>query len=112
MRGWGDEPVGRLAVAACGIRYGCARPFVLATIKPRRSPKNEISASLYLFGETLGEFNQNAPIGRVLDFSKGNDEPQPFDNIQVDFIVAKQLQQLVPGVIGIVDVHRRCSGRR
>jgi hypothetical protein len=66
----------------------------------------------HLFGKTLGKFDQNAPIGRILDFSEGDDEPQPFDNIQVDFIFAKQLQKLVPGVIGIVDVHRSCSGRR
>ena len=85
---------------------------MLAAVKTRRSPENEISAGQGLFGETLGEFDQDAPIGRVLDFSKGDDEPQTFDDIQVDFIVAKQLQQFVPGVIGIFDVHRRCSGRR
>jgi hypothetical protein len=85
---------------------------VQCRVKTCRSPENEISAGPHLFGKTLGKFDQDAPIGRILDFSEGDDEPQPFDNIQVDFIVAKQLQKLVPGVIGIVDVHRSCSGRR
>jgi len=83
-----------------------------AAVKTYRSPENEISVDPNLCGETLGKFDQNAPIGRILDFSEGDDEPQPFDNIQVDFIVAEQLQKLVPGVIGIVDVHRSGSGRR
>jgi hypothetical protein len=69
------------------------------------------AAARVYFGETLGKFNQNAPIGRILDFSEGDDEPQPFDDIQVDLILAKQLQQFIPGVIGIVDVHRTRSGR-
>lgn len=64
-----------------------------------------------LLCETFGEFNQNAPIGRILDFSEGDNETQPFNNIQVDLILAKQLQQFIPGVIGIVDVHRMRSGR-
>ena len=62
--------------------------------------------------KAFGEFNEGTAVAGILDFPEGDDKPQPFDNIQVDFIVAKQLQQLVPGVIGIVDVHRRCSGRR
>jgi hypothetical protein len=61
--------------------------------------------------ETLGQFDQNAPVSRVPDLSEGNDEPQAFDDVQIDLIVAKQLQQFVPGVIGIVDVHRKRSGR-
>lgn len=64
-----------------------------------------------LFCETLGELDQHPSIGGIPDFPEGNDEPQSFDNIQVDFIVAKQLQQLVSGVIGIVDIHRKRSGR-
>jgi hypothetical protein len=65
----------------------------------------------HLLRETLGEFDQNTSIGRIPDFPEGDDEPQPFDNIQVDLVVAKQLQQSIPGVIGIVDVHRAGSGR-
>ena len=30
----------------------------------------------------------------------------------LDTDMLEQLQKLVPGVIGIVDVHRSCSGRR
>ena len=63
-----------------------------------------------LFCETLGEFDQHPSIGWIPDFPEGNDEPQSFDNVQVDFIVAKQLQQLVPAVIGIVDIQRKHSG--
>lgn len=73
--------------------------------------KTIISDGRYLLCETLGEFNQNTPIGGILDFSEGDDEPQPFDDVQIDLIVAKQLQQFIPGVIGIVDVHRARSGR-
>jgi hypothetical protein len=65
-----------------------------------------LTRSARLLCETLGEFNQNTPIGRILDFSEGDDQPQSFDDVQVDLIVAKQLQQFIPGVIGIVDVHR------
>jgi hypothetical protein len=71
----------------------------------------DLDAGPSLFRETLGEFDQDASVGRIPDFSEGNDEPQSFDNIQIDFIVAKQLQQFVTGVIGIVDVHRKRSGR-
>jgi hypothetical protein len=42
--------------------------------------------------EPFGEFDDGAPIGGVLDVSKGNDEPQTFDDVQIDLIVAKQLQ--------------------
>ena len=63
-----------------------------------------------LFCETLGELDQHPSIGGIPDFPEGNDEPQSFDNIQVDFIVAKQLQQLVPAMIGIVDIQRKYSG--
>jgi hypothetical protein len=65
----------------------------------------------YLFCETLGELDQDTPIGRILDLSEGDDETQSFDNIQVDLVLAKQLQQSIAGVIGIVDGHRRRSGR-
>jgi hypothetical protein len=54
------------------------------------SPASEFGAGA-LFRETLGEVDQNTSIGRIPDFSEGNDEPQSFDNIQVDFIVGKQL---------------------
>jgi hypothetical protein len=64
-----------------------------------------------LLREAFGEFDQNTPIGGVADFPEGDDEPQTFDDVQVDFIVAKQLQQFVPGVIGIVNAHRAGSGR-
>jgi hypothetical protein len=64
-----------------------------------------------LIRQALGEFNQNASIRRIADFPERNDEPQPLDDIQIDLIVPEQLQQFVPGVIGIVDVHHASSGR-
>ena len=63
-----------------------------------------------LFCETLGKVDQHPSIGWIADFPEGNDEPQSFDNVQVDFIVAKQLQQLVSAGIGIVDIQRKHSG--
>lgn len=63
-----------------------------------------------LFCETLGKVDQHPSIGWIADFPEGNDEPQSFDNVQVDFIIAKQLQQLVPAGIGIVDIQRKHSG--
>ena len=64
-----------------------------------------------LFCEPFGELDQNASIGRILDFSEGDDETQSFDDVQVDLVLAKQLQQFVPGVIGIINGHRTRSGR-
>lgn len=77
----------------------------------RLALENDICVGPSLLCEALGEFDQNAPIGRILDLSEGDDEPQSFDNVEVDLIFAKQLQQSIPGLIGIVDVHRTRSGR-
>jgi len=65
-----------------------------------------------LLCEALGQFDQDAPIRRIANFPESDDEPQAFDDVQVDLIVPKQLQQFIPGVIGIVDVHRGRSGRQ
>ncbi len=51
-----------------------------------------VAASRWLFCKSFGEFNEDAPVGGILDFPKGDDEPQPFDNIQVDLIIPEQLQ--------------------
>jgi len=64
-----------------------------------------------LLCKPLGKLNQDSSIGWIADLPEGHDKPQSFDDIQIDLIVPKQLQQLVPGVIGIVDVHRARSGR-
>ena len=89
MRGWGDEPrqLGdwRLQLAefnAALHRHSCLPPS-------KRADLRKTKLAPFLFGQTLGEFDQNAPVGRVPDFSEGDDEPQPLDNIQVDFIVAR-----------------------
>ena len=64
-----------------------------------------------LFRESFGQFDEDAPVARVLDFSKGNDKPQPFDDVWIDLIVPKKLQQFVAGVIGILSFHRESSRR-
>jgi hypothetical protein len=78
--------------------------------------KGGFHADLYersaLLRETFGEFDQNAAIGWITDLPERNHEPQSFDHVQVDLVIAKQLQQLVAGVIGIIDVHRERSGRQ
>ena len=51
-----------------------------------------IATSQRLPRKSFGEFNQDAPVARIPDFPKGDDEPQPFDNIQVDLIIPEQLQ--------------------
>ncbi len=48
-------------------------------------------AGAVLLRETLGQFDQDAPIGRIPDFSKSDDESQALDDVQVDLVVAKQL---------------------
>jgi hypothetical protein len=54
--------------------------------------KRERTAGRKLLCQALGKLDQNPPIGRVAYFSKSDDEPQPFDNIQIDLILPKQLQ--------------------
>jgi hypothetical protein len=77
----------------------------------RSSGSERVAANQRLFRKSLGEFDEGAPVGRILDLSKGDDESQPFDNIQVDLIIPKQLQQFVAGVIGIFDVHSELQKR-
>jgi hypothetical protein len=57
----------------------------------------------------FGQFDEHAPIGRILDFSECNDEPQTFGDGQIDLIVQKQLLQDITGRIGIVRVHNEGS---
>jgi hypothetical protein len=45
-----------------------------------------------LLCKPFGEFDEDAPVGRILDFPECNDEPQPFDDVQIDLIIPKQLQ--------------------
>ena len=44
-----------------------------------------------LLRESFSQFDEDASVARILDFSKGNDEPQPFDDIEIDLIVPKKL---------------------
>ena len=68
-----------------------------------------VAASRRLLRKPFGEFDEDAPVGRILDFPEGDDQPQPFDNIQIDLIVPKQLQQFVAGTIGVFNVHNESS---
>ena len=34
-----------------------------------------------LLRKSFSQLDEDAPVARILDFSKGNDEPQPFDDI-------------------------------
>jgi len=78
---------------------------------PYDGNSNISPGALPLLREPLGEFDENTAVGRILDLSKGDDEPQPFDDIQVDLIIPKQLQQLVAGMIGIFNIHNASSGK-
>jgi len=62
-----------------------------------------------LFRKPFGKFDEDAPVAWIFDFPEGDDEPQSFENIQIDLIILEQLQQFVAGKIGIFNVHRRNS---
>jgi hypothetical protein len=38
----------------------------------------------------FGEFDEDAPIGRIFDFSECDDEPQTFDDVEIDLIIPNQ----------------------
>src|SRR6202048_3141872 len=57
----------------------------------------------------FGQFDEHAPIRRILDFSKGNDQPQILNHAQIDLIIPKYLQQFITGIIGIVGAHSKSS---
>jgi len=59
--------------------------------------------------KSFGEFNEGTAVAGILDFPEGDNEPQPFDNIQVDLIIPEQLQQFVARSIGIFNVHSESS---
>ena len=50
-----------------------------------------IAASRRLLRKSFGEFDEDTAVGGILDFPEGDDEPQPFDNVQVDLIFPEQL---------------------
>ena len=52
--------------------------------------------------KSLGQFDENAPIRRILDLVESNYQPQTFSDRQVDLIIPKQLQQFIATMIGIV----------
>jgi hypothetical protein len=60
------------------------------------------------FCKSFGQFDENAPVGRILDFFKRDDEPQTLNDGQVDVIIQKQLPQFITG-IGIFRGHNESS---
>jgi len=60
----------------------------------------------------FGEFDEQAPVGRGFDFSQCNDETQTLNDVQIDLIILKQLQQLITGMIGVVRAHGKGSDKR
>jgi hypothetical protein len=59
--------------------------------------------------KSLGQFDEQASIGRILDFLKCNDQAQTLDNAQIDLMILKQPQQFIAGMIGIVRAHSKGS---
>jgi hypothetical protein len=43
-----------------------------------------------LLCKPFGEFDEDAPIGLILDFPECDDEPQTFDDVQIDLIIPNQ----------------------
>jgi hypothetical protein len=43
-----------------------------------------------LLCKPFGEFDEDAPIGRIFDFSECDDEPQTFDDVEIDLIIPNQ----------------------
>ncbi len=125
MAGKGAVPLHGLGLRA----FGDARPR--ANLAPYATPSpgpsismSDLSAGAAVVGlgsnflgrlgdqaicKALDEFDQNTPIGGVADFSKGDDEPQAFDDGR--FHCREAVAIAVPGEIGSVDVHRARSGR-
>jgi hypothetical protein len=50
----------------------------------------QAAAMRRLFGKPFGEFEEDTPVGRILDFPECNDEPQTLDDTQIDLIIANQ----------------------
>lgn len=50
-----------------------------------------IAASRRLLCESFGEFEEDAAVGGILDLPECDDEPQPFDDVQVDLIFPEHL---------------------
>ncbi len=55
--------------------------------------------------KALGELDEHAPVGRILDFVECDDEAQTFNDVQIDLIFPKQPQQFLIGRVGTVRVH-------
>ena len=60
----------------------------------------------------FGEFDEQAPVGRGFDLSQCNDETQTLNDVQIDLIILKQLQQLITGMIGVIRAHGKGSDKR
>jgi hypothetical protein len=70
---------------------------------------NDGGSSRRLFCKSLGQLDQHASVGRILDFLKCNDEAQALGDTQIDLTILKQPQQFIAGMIGIVHAHSKGS---
>jgi hypothetical protein len=57
------------------------------------------------FGKSFGELDQDAAVGGIRDLVECDDQPQAFENVEVDLIFAEQSQQLVRRWFAIVRAH-------
>jgi hypothetical protein len=55
--------------------------------------------------QSFGELDQETTVGRILDPVEGDDEPQTFNHVQIELILAEQAQQLLSRRFAIVCAH-------
>jgi hypothetical protein len=55
--------------------------------------------------ESFGKLDQETTVGRILDSVEGDDEPQTFNHVQIEVILAEQAQQFLSGRFAIVCAH-------
>jgi hypothetical protein len=74
----------------------------------RHDQKPTAASKSHSFSKPLGEFDHLEPIGRVLDFSKGNNESQTLNRTRIGCILQRLLQFLIE-LSGIIGVHNESS---
>jgi hypothetical protein len=72
----------------------------------------DVALHRQLFAQPLGELDEHAPVRHILDLVESNNQPQTFDDVEIDLIFAKQPQQFVTGQIGIVRAHKKAPARK
>jgi len=49
----------------------------------------DITARRPSFAQSFSELDEHAPVGHILDLVEGDNQPQTFDDAEVDLIFAK-----------------------